>query len=325
MSGSTYPADRKLTSQVDFDGTTLFNDKISSKTPLNKVLSDFSKIMVGLDTLTSLQKLNVSKDTLYEDFDKQSGSEKYAYLFNLLGQSIDALNKSVGEVLTQLQEGDTSIADALYKSKVDSEDSEASYLESKLIFEQTGSASKQEGVGGKTLMIKGVVPVGSIIFITARDLPNFDTTGKGKANTAHFGYALANGQNGTDNLMRGNYVRIPSDILEAGKQTGREHFTVSSNNINSFEMAVSGTIGNGLSTAFTFVTKLRKLILGSATGTNRTVYSPVGTDGEDSIASEQSNIQHTHSTSLKASHVNNSVQPVALNPLAINLIPIQKI
>lgn len=321
MGGSpNYPADRKLTSQIDYDGKVLLDGNVKAKTPLNKLLSDLSNLAIDFDKAIALERVN-EEYPVFEGASGYKGADAIAMLFNRLGDAVTDMSKIIGDINTNLEDGND-ISSALYKVKVNPSDEEGKYLTDKITSEQSGTIDVQDN---KNLYLKGLVPLGFVGFVTKSSLSYFDGTGKGKASTPYYGWAVSNGQNGTDNLMKGRYLRIPSTLDDASKEDGSAEFTVNLKNVESFEVPVTGSLGNGGSATQRFITKLKKFVIGSSTAKNTTVYSPTGPDGEDNVSSENTDISHTHSSTLKSSHVNNSPVPIKLAPSAVNLIPIQKI
>lgn len=180
-------------------------------------------------------------------------------------------------------------------------------------------------VDNNKLTFKGFVPSGSVVFVSKGSLSYFDNSGKGKVDSPFWGWALANGQNGTDNLMKGKHLKIAGDIVDAGKEEGRASGNINIRNIESFDIPVTGTVNNSLTTTQKVITKLKKMLIGVTSSNLKTVYGPNGTDGEDNVSSENTNLQHTHGVSLKGAYTNATPIPFDINPVSINLIPIQKI
>lgn len=311
-----YPADKKGTSSQYYDGKPILNDTIKEGAPLNLVLKTYAEVLEAIDDFISLSDLSAA----YYNLDSVSGEvkNKLTILLNKIGSDIHGINEVLAGVSESLNE-ENPLSEALYKIKLDLEDTAAGFLNDKLTSEQKGGLKT---VSSK-LSVVGLVPPGAIFLIGSEYIGDFDNSGKGKEGSGFWGYAVCNGANGTKNYMKDLYVRFPDVMSKASQEAGNTEFTVKGKNLEDMELNVSGGItgfvGNGTGTVPMSQRTINAAVSG---GTQIVVYSPSGTS---SPVANNVNINHGHTHTLKASWANQIAEAIKLDPKGVYLIPITKI
>jgi hypothetical protein len=180
----------------------------------------------------------------------------------------------------------------------------------------------------KTLNAGTFIPPGSIFMISKRYLVNFDSTGLGKVSTDFYPFAIADGRNGTDNLLKDVYLKFLSNINDADQEGGLDGFTVKQANIESMSFGITGAINEALaSTGLKVEMAIQTGGIGGMSGTFKfyIVRDPSTFSHADVPVTPPDGAKHSHTHTLSATHVNQAPVPIPLNPKYIKLVPIQTI
>jgi hypothetical protein len=249
---------------------------------------------------------------------------------NLLTEIINALIKKDIDFSTQLSVLQTLVnqinttlgAYSDTKVSASATDTASGFLNSKIT---TGQVGAIEYLSDK-IVFMGFVPVGSVFMISKNRLVDFDLSGKGRAGSDVWGYAIANGSNGTTNRL-GAFPRYTSNLALAGNREGADTVLVTESMIPSLNINVTGTINDDLITPVSVEMEFNtnKINDGSGGSDNLLRYTPPGTPGSSVMRSRTIDLKHAHSHSLTARRVNNSPVPLSVVPSHILEIPIERI
>jgi len=180
----------------------------------------------------------------------------------------------------------------------------------------------------KVLNMGSFVPPGAIFMISKRYLINFDGTGLGKVDTDFYPFAIADGRNGTDNLLKDVYLKFLSNTNDADQEGGVDGFTVKPANIESMTFGITGAINEALATATGLKVEMA-IQTGGIGGMGSykfyIVKDPSTFSQVDVAVTPPDGLKHSHTHSLSATHNNSSPVPIPLNPKYIKLVPIQTI
>ncbi len=305
---------------VEYTGKSLFDHLISTGADLNEILCVLDKIIHTLYdkvdlTCVDLTALGITLQAC--DTPGKAAATLCDIINSLAGaielnqQTIDALQVQIDTIIDQssglLISGEVKI------SATDS----LGYLGTKLTSDQTGTIVNT----GSTLKLRGFVPIGFIGFYSGAN--KFDITGKGLPNTDAWGWAICNGQNGTDDI-RDMFILPTGNIGSVGQVTGSNTTTLTSANIPALTSPVTGVINNALSTHSHVTNSDTILVTPVEDGTTSVVVANTNTG---SFAKNTSSVDqtHAHTFNLQGSYTNGSVTPISTIPKNIKLIPIKLI
>lgn len=226
---------------------------------------------------------------------------------------INVINQRIQQILNGLG----AVADE--KVKASATDTTAGYLDSKIETLQPGTIKYTAG----KLSFIGFAPVGTVMFINKSRLPDFDGTGKGKAGTDVWGWAIGNGQNGTVNRL-GVFPRYTDDPANAGNKAGSDSVTLVAANIPGFSMSVTGTISEALTTPVQFDIKLDDRYIGVSGSVFHALQVGNGQNGSNLIKTIAFSLKHSHAFDLQASRTNTATS-FSILPSYIKEIPIERI
>jgi len=181
----------------------------------------------------------------------------------------------------------------------------------------------------KVLKMGSFVPPGAVFMISKRYLINFDGTGLGKQDTDFYPFAIADGRNGTDNLLKDVYLKFLSNTNDADQEGGVDGFTVKPANIESMAFGITGAINEALANVANLKVEMA-IQTGGIGGMSGTFKFYIVKDAStfshaDLAVTPPDALRHSHSHSLSATHNNASPVPIPLNPKFIKLVPIQTI
>jgi len=229
-----------------------------------------------------------------------------------INNSIDLINIRITNLIASI----VVVADE--KVKTSSADPTAGFLSDKIATAQPGTIS----TANDKLTFIGFAPVGSVMFINKSRLSDFEGSGKGKAGTDVYGWAIGNGQNGTVNRL-GVFPMYTDDVNNAGTKAGANSVTLTPANIPGFNMNVTGTIAQALTTPVQFQMKFDGIgTIG--TGSNYALKGGNGLSGSWNVYTIPANLAHTHTFDLIATRVN-SATAISILPSFIKEIPIERI
>lgn len=291
----------------------LFGNNVVDGMPLNDVFCVISELMdnlfkeIGYDCI-DLKKLGI--ECLDENADKK------CIILNWLIDGILDFREDITNILIKIQLLQTTIG-LLKDEKVKVRAAGvAGYLEN-IIKGPAGSVVFSDN----DVTFMGFVPIGFRGTINANRVSDFDATGKGKADTDLWGWAIGNGNNGTVNQL-GLFKQNTSDILLADTIGGLAEFTIDKNNIKTFTLPVTGLINDGLENGVKFKFDATNNLNG---GPRSKGFASNHTGSVSEYETKPANLKHTHTFTLNASHTNPNVVPIPLIPRHIKEIPIERI
>lgn len=230
--------------------------------------------------------------------------------------SIDSILQSISNINLNLQNAtDKYVA-------VTQADANPGFLKDKISSEQYGALKIENG----QIIIRGLVPVGTVVMINRSRLVDFTITGLGKPNTDVYGWAISNGANGTVNRL-GKMPKYATDLTQAGNSAGSDTVSISPSNIPSITLPVSGTISDGLTSDVQIEIDLNanRIKDGSGGNTDLLRFTQYPALGPYKIKSIPISLKHSHNHSLSAKWQNNSQTALNILPAHILEIPIEKI
>jgi len=227
-----------------------------------------------------------------------------------LTKTINNINSSIGNLADE-------------KVKINP-DYGAGYLKDLIVTLQAGSI-KIDSVTN-TMLFMGFVPIGAQFMISKTRLSDFDNTGKGKPSTDVYGYAISNGQNNTTNRLGVFPKYVGTTLNTAGEKAGVNTVTLVAANIPSFDLAVTGSIGDGLLSPISPQLKvdLNKISDGSGGNTLLVRYTPNPTGG-NVMTGVPMLLTHSHTFDLTAKKINANPTSLSIIPEHILEIPIERI
>lgn len=287
-------------------------------------------VMRGLNFNTFMEYLSAVIDDLYNNIDldcinledlgikcPDPNISKQCYIINFLVANYQTLLSNYNTLVTTVNEINTNIGlftDELVK--IDEDDTPGFLIDK--ITSAPGVIVRKEG----SLFIQGTVPIGFNACISKNRLGDFDGSGKGKADTDIWGWAIRNGNNGTDNIL-GKFPRYASDVNLAGAIAGVDNFIIEKKNIKSLSLPVTGSISNALGPLKPEL-KVSKVLYHFGAGAGHYVVDfPSGSD--KTFILETMELGHTHNFSLSAAIDNPVPEPIELLPSHFTEIPIQRI
>lgn len=312
----------KYSSLIEYNGKKLF-DSIQKGASLNEVLCQLEDIIKAIETKVDLSCVDLSPIgiKISSCTDEDETVSTLCDVLNQLGETILATQETLTAIQIELDTTSDPAADSdAGKVALDATDTPG-YLEAKLTSDQDGTLENESGV----LKLRGFVPIGFKGFYSGTN--KFDVTGKGLVNTDAYGWAICNGNNGTEDC-RGLFVQATGTLLEAGTTGGSNAATVTSANISSMSLPVTGSVDNALSTPHSHAYTLDTISLDTvevSPGTGLDVVAPEGAQGTVSKTTATTDLTHTHSVSLTATHTNATPTPLDITPSHIKLVMIERI
>jgi len=306
---------------VFFKGRSLYKCRIKRDMTLEEITAVLVSAVETIEKEIDLSQVQLKKLGIYEACKLQSK--------NLLTDIINALiaaDASFGvlfeEIQTQINSLTTIISTSSdEKVKASATDTSSGYLDTKIVSDQVGPITST----GTAIKLMGFLPIGAVLYIDASRVADFDGTGKGKTGTDVYGFAISNGQNGTRNRL-GKFPRFTTTLAEAGTSGGSNSITIKKENISSFDLAVSGSINEALVTDQEAKIKFNvNRIADGAGGSTLLLRFGTGQDGSNEMKTLGFSVKHSHTFTLKSSHVNATPTAISILPEYINEIPIQRI
>lgn len=302
------------TSEIDYNGLEkLFGNNVAPGMPLNKVLCVISKLVdtlfeqVGYDCI-DLKKLGI--ECLEE------GADKKCVILNWLIDSVLDIREDITDIYIKIQILQTTIG-ALKDEKVKVRAAGISnYLEN-IIKAPAGNVVFTDN----DVTFMGFVPIGFRGTVNANRIGDFDPTGKGKAGTDMWGWAIRNGNNGTINVL-GLFLKYVDDIATADVIDGVDNFVVDKVNIKSYTLPITGLIGDALENQVKFKFDATNNLNG---GPRSNGFASNHTGSVSEYETKPANFKHTHTFNLTATHTNPNVEPISLIPKHFKEIPIERI
>lgn len=313
----TESANTIRTSKLMYDGKTkLFGQNVTPGMMGSEFLCKISELVEKLFTDAQFDCIDLEKDLGITCPDPNK--TKQCIVIEYLIQGLTDANAAISVFTKSLQIIKTSIG-LLKDEKVKVRSAGSSgYLED--IFE--GPANTITFSNNK-VTFSGFMPVGARARISASRVGDFDSTGKGKVGTDLWGWAINNGNNGVRNLL-GVFSMNTDTLLNADQTGGASSFTVLKENIKTFSLPISGTIGNALENNVKFQIQIAKRNKCFGLFSCRDVLVPdPGADA--TYDTNAKNFQHSHTYNLAANHLNTTPTPIPLIPAHIKEIPIERI
>lgn len=307
--------------EVYWKGKALYGCKIQKDMTAEQVTKVLVDAIEAIEKEIDLSQVQLLKLGIHDKCKLQVKNLLTATL-NALITADENFAQTINEIQTQINNVVNQIGIAVdEKVKASAADTTAGYLGDKIISQQVGPIKYNT----TSVELAGFLPIGAVIMIDASRLGDFDGTGKGKTGTDVWGFAISNGQNGTRNRL-GKFPRFTTTLVEAGNTGGANSISISKDNISSFDLAVSGAIADGL--ADDVFAKIRfntnKIADGSG-GSTLLLRLGDGLSGSNEMRTLGFNVKHSHTFTLKSSHVNPTPVAVSILPEYINEIPIQRI
>lgn len=302
-------------------GRQFFGCRVKKDMNLQEILEVYAKAVIAIETAIDLNSVRL-KDLGIIDTCKLQAKNLLSEILNLLIAGDKDIRNSLQQIQTNINNFSSTIGNIKdEKAKVSSADTAAGYLKDKITSDQSGCITDK----GDRLLLMGFAPIGSVMIIDAGRVGDFDGTGKGKAATDVWGWAISNGQNGTRNRL-GKFARYVSALADAGNTGGADDFTVKGANLESLTLGVSGTIADALVTPvkakITFNTN--RIADGSGGSTTLLRFTDEN-DGNFGMFTLPLDLKHSHTFSLNAQHSNPNPVAIPLLPSFISEIPIQRI
>lgn len=296
----------------------LFGGNIKNEDNLDKLIQLLDNLFAIIDQKLSLDCIDLKQYGL--ECSEEVGKSILCQLFTVILenetsilQQYDQINKYLETVKQLVSEVQST------KVKVAEESQEAKYLINTLdipVSHVAYNKSKDQ------ITIKGLLPIGTRMFINPNRLSSFDNTGKGKAGTDLHGWVIRNGQNGTDNAL-GKYVKTTSVLTDGGKSAGTNEYSLGLNYFKSFTLKVTGNITEALDVIKPYAL-IRKLGKRFGSGGSRDILIPDngGTSG-DKYHGSSHNLKHGHAFNLKGEHTNENPDKLFIDLEHIKEIPIE--
>jgi len=306
---------------VIWKGKSIYDCKITRDMTNEEVIKVLVKAIEDIEKEIDLSQVKL-KELGITDSCKLQYKNLLTEILNSLIAKDASFAKSLANMNTQITNFlNTKFVDTDEKVKVSAADTTTGYLVDKVVSPQTGSIKDD----GTKLTLMGFAPVGAVMMIDAGRVVDFDPTGKGKANTDVWGWAISNGANGTRNRL-GKFPRFINVIADAGGTGGANSAIVDKSNIAAFDTTVSGTIADALvaDIKLFWLTDYANFSDGPG-GHMALVKLGDGYGGNKKVNVNTFSVKHTHTFSLKASHSNPNPTPLPLVPEYIYEIPIQRI
>lgn len=306
---------------VFWKGKSLYGCKIKKDMTAEQVTVVLIDAIESIEKEIDLSQVQLRKLGIYDKC-KLEVKNLLTAVLNALITADETFAATIQDIQTQINNVNNLIGVASdEKVKASATDTAAGYLGDKIVSSQVGPIKYNQG----TVELAGFLPIGAVIMIDASRVGDFDGTGKGKSGTDVWGFAISNGQNGTRNRL-GKFPRFTTNLVEAGNTGGANSITITKDNIASFDLAVSGSIADGL--ADDVFAKIRfntnKIADGSG-GSTLLLRLGDGLSGSNEMRTLGFNVKHSHTFTLKSSHVNANPTAVSILPEYINEIPIQRI
>lgn len=243
-------------------------------------------------------------------------------LFNTIATQIATVLSTIATIqasITTIQATVNSFTDELVK--VNSLDTAAGYLGSKITSDQPGTVSTL--LDNSAIVLHGFTPIGGIIMYKCTDFSKFDATGKGKPSTDVWGFAMCNGNNDTYEINQ-MFVMGTKVVTELGQTGGANDVAIEKINLptETYSASISGTTSSDGNHTHEYNYPTAKW--GSANNgedKNFNAQAPLGT-GNTSLDGV-----HNHSFSGSASIILNAgpKQNLSILPKHIKLLYIQRI
>jgi len=302
------------TSTINYDGfEKLFGKNVKPGMPLNKVFCVLDALLdnlfgqIGYDCV-DLKKLGI------ECLDE--GADKKCIILNWLIDHVIDIESDIADILIKIQILQTTIG-TLKDEKVKVRAAGISnYLENLIIAPSTNIQYNDNSI-----VLSGFVPIGFRGTVNANRLPDFDATGKGKAGTDMWGWAIRNGNNGTINAL-GLFLKYVDDVTVADVVDGVTGFVVDKSNIRTFTLPVTGLINEALENGVKFKYDATNNLNG---GPRPNGFASNHTGSVSEYESKPLNFKHSHTFTLNATHTNPDPVEIPLVPKHLKEIPIERI
>lgn len=301
-------------STTAYDGNkSLFGGQVTKGMPTNDMLCIISGLIetlfgqIGYDCI-DLEKLGIK---CLDD-----GEDKKCVILNWMVDHILSNEQSVSNIYLILNTINTSIG-LLKDEKVKVRAAGvAAYLEDII-----KAPASNIVVTDNDITFMGFVPLGFCGTVNPNRLTDFDATGKGKINTDMWGWAIRNGNNGTQNVL-GLFPKYTETTAVAGSVAGEEEFVIDKLNIKSMTVPVSGLIMDSLENNVTFKFDATNNFNG---GPRPNGFASNHTGSVSEYQTKPYNFKHGHGFSLNAILTNPNPTPIPLVPKHIKEIPIERI
>lgn len=306
---------------VFWKGKSLYGCKIKKDMTAEQVTAVLVEAIESIEKEIDLSQVQLQKIGIYDKCKLQVKNLLTAVL-NALITADEDFASTINDIQTQVNNVVQQISVAVdEKVKASSTDPTAGFLDSKIVSDQVGPISYNAG----SIKLMGFLPIGAVIMIDAARVGDFDGTGKGKAGTDVWGFAISNGQNGTRNRL-GKFPRYTANLVEAGNTGGSDTISITKDNIASFDLAVSGSIADALTDdVFAKIRFNTNKIADGSGGSTLLLRLGDGLNGSNEMRTLGFNVKHSHTFTLKSSHVNANPTAISILPAYINEIPIQRI
>lgn len=303
-------------------GKCLFSNRIKKDMKLDEALEVYACAIIKLEKETGLDSVRLDKLGI-DNACKLKAKNLLSEIINTLIATDEGLSGSIVNLQKQITNFLNSVGnlkDEKVKASID--DDTPGYLVDKI-------ASTQPGTVGLTtdnsqVLLSGFVPLASCFYIDASRIGDFDGTGKGKAGTDVYGYAISNGNNGTRNRLN-KFPRFIGTNNDAGTTAGSNTVKLTAAQIPSLTLPVTGSIGNGLGPTTIKMKFDVNRISDGAGGNTLLLRLTDGQNGQREMEGQTINLSHTHTFNLEAKRENTTLEPIATVPEFIYEIPIQRI
>lgn len=303
---------------VEYNGKRLFDDLICKGANLNEVLATLNEILKTIYTQIDFTCVDLASIgvILQSCTTSTQTSSTLCDIINAIGGAIALNQETINAIQIQLGTTPGTIINS-YTVKTSSTDTTPGYLNTKISSDQTGTVIDN----GTTLKLRGFVPIGFIGFYSG--INKFDITGKGLANTDAWGWAIMNGQNGTEDI-RDMFMLPTGSINSIGQTGGSNSVVLGSTNIPSLTSTITGSLNNSLSTHI-HNTKFETNTVVSDPAGDITVTLATSVDGSFVKNTSSVDQSHTHTSALFAVYTNSSPASVSTLPKYMKLVPIKLI
>lgn len=302
-------------------GKCLLKGRVKKEMTLEQALEVYACVINDLEKNTDLSSVHLKKLGITETCKIKAKNLLSEILNNLIASDI-ALN----EALLAMQNGINTFIQGVgglkdEKVKTAEADPAAGYLADKIISLQKGCVT----VADNKIVLMGFAPIGSVMYIDAGRIGDFDAQGKGKADTDVWGWALSNGQSGTRNRFN-KFPRYISANSDAGKIGGANEAIITADMLPSHDLAITGGISASQQGDVKVTIKLEANKISDGNGGS--VYLlrvGSGSSGQNTITSIPIDLSHSHNHSLVAKFQNTAPKKISFIPEYIHEIPIQRI